>query len=300
MAKSLYEYYTSGTIDEYNDTWDSNNNIFVAPGKTVLAQTFTVGTVGVNSNFAIEEVKLHLVKTGAPAGNLTVEIRQVTGAGVPDLVLATGTISMADIGALGWCSCSNFIGNTNLTASTKYAICIHHLSTTTAANYIRWHGTLTVDGYAGGIVFGSKDNGATWVDADAINPQDLHFQIFGDTFTGTLCTYEDVINKAGSGANSTAKSVSNVSNYVKQVESIVNVRTKTDWTTLFSTLNANKKYILSEIASNLAAIKVINYDKSGYTGGRLEAESIQKTLRDEAEQYIIELKTDIQDFVKNA
>lgn len=302
MVKSLYEYYSAATTGEYEDTFDTNNNIFGGSAPTILAQTFTVGNVGVNENFTVEEIQLNLLKSGTPAGDLTVEIRTTNVGGEPDRVLATGTIAMTDIGAAaGWVVCNNFVGNTTLTASTKYAIVIHHIATATIANYIRWFGTLTVDGYAGGIVFGSQDVGANWVDADALSDQDLYFQVWGDSFAGTLCTYEDVINKVGAGASATAKQVSVIGNFVKQVESVINSRTRKDWIADYATLSTSVKYFLNEIASDLAAIKVINYDYSGYSLGRLEAQEIMRTLRDEAELYIRELKEqNIQTFMENA
>jgi hypothetical protein len=290
MAKSLYEYFTE--TDGVETTWD------ITSAKTILAQTFTIGTTGVNQTHTVEEILLQLTKGGTPAGNLTIEIRETTAGAPNSSVLATGTIAMSAIGAISWVSCSNLIGNMQLSASTKYALCIHHLSTVTAANKISWSGEQSSSQYSGGTAYYSIDNGATWTAVtDTSSTWDFDFQIFGDDFKGTLCTYQDVINKAGSGANATARSVSNVSNYVRQCENALNARTKTDWTARYASVSANLKYFLNEIVSSMAAKKVINYSHTGYNS-RLEQQQMIETLDKEIEKYTEEIKKeDIKVFV---
>lgn len=294
MAKSLYEYAVSQ--DDVDTTWG------VWGAESILAQTITIGTTGANVRQTVQGIKLLLSKTGGPAGDLTVEIRDTT-AGIPTNVRATGTIAMTAIGAgLTWVECSNFIGNTILEASGVYAICIHHLSTVTAGNYIAWGGEGTASSYAGGVCKYSITNGATWADVTDGGGAcyDFCFQVFGDTFSATLCTHEDIINKAGSGANEKAIGVSVSSNFAIQAESILNSRTKHNWTDNYSTLNQDVKYILNEIVSDLAAIKVINYSHTGYNS-RLESQQMIENLRMDAEKNIKELKEeDIKSFVKNA
>jgi len=212
---------------------------------------------------------------------------------------------MSDIGAsFAQLSCTNFTGDLNMTAGLRYAIVISHAGTATAGNYIKWEGDTTIeapysDYDANSHFWYSKDAGSTWTqNSIAEDMESGVFIVLGEAYSGTLTTYQDVINKAGSGANATARGATAVGNFVVQAENVINARTKYDWTTNYSSLSSNIKYFLNEIASNLAAIKVINYDMSGYTT-RLEAEDMKNTLRVEAERYINELqKEDIKEFVK--
>ena len=66
-----------------------------------------------------------------------------------------------------------------------------------------------------------------------------------------------------------------------QAESLINSITRFNWSDAYSGLNADTKGILKEVASNLAAIYVIQYDMSGFTS-RTEAEDMVNILRDAA------------------
>ena len=91
----------------------------------------------------------------------------------------------------------------------------------------------------------------------------------------------EVQRKAGSGASGTSKAEAYVNDYMTQVESFINVVTRKNWSDAYSTLNVDVKGILKEVASNLAAIYVIQYDMSGYTS-RVAAEDSINILRDAA------------------
>ena len=68
--------------------------------------------------------------------------------------------------------------------------------------------------------------------------------------------------------------------YIAQAEAYINVVTRKIWATstaTFAALNVNVRKILSEAASNLAAIYVISYDMSGFTS-RVEAEDMINVL----------------------
>ena len=86
---------------------------------------------------------------------------------------------------------------------------------------------------------------------------------------------------AGTNANATAKATAATDVYVLDVEAKVNVLTRFDWSTADSTttIHASVRGILVETASALCAIKVIQWDMSGFTS-RAEAEDMISVLRD--------------------
>ena len=71
-----------GTIalHEYYNTGDDDNT--TVEDVRWRAQTFTVGTIGENSDFTLYSIKLKLYRVGSP-GTLTVSIRETTGYGIP-------------------------------------------------------------------------------------------------------------------------------------------------------------------------------------------------------------------------
>ncbi len=91
----------------------------------------------------------------------------------------------------------------------------------------------------------------------------------------------DIVAKAGTGANSTAVNTTATDVYVLEVEAMVNVLTRHNWSDVYSGLNDDVKKILKGITSNLCAIYVIQWDMSGYTS-RIEAEDMINVLRDAA------------------
>lgn len=99
--------------------------------------------------------------------------------------------------------------------------------------------------------------------------------------TGIFCTGTEVQRKAGNGASATSKAEAYTNDFIAQAESLINVMTRNNWSDQYGSLNADVKGILKEVASNLAAIYVINYDMSGFTT-RTEAENMVNILRDAA------------------
>ena len=99
--------------------------------------------------------------------------------------------------------------------------------------------------------------------------------------TGIFATTTEVERKAGANASSVSKAEAYVNDYMTQVEALINVATRKNFSDIYSTLNVDVKGLLKEVASNLAAIYVIQYDMSGYTS-RIEAEDMVNILRDAA------------------
>jgi hypothetical protein len=123
----------------------------------------------------------------------------------------------------------------------------------------------------------------------------------------TFCVSGAAIFKAGKGINAnlsggTLKVSGDVlaDHFINQAESLINVHTRYNWTDNYSGLNADTKKILEEVASDLAAIYLINFDMSGYTS-RVEAEDMINVLRDASLRGLSILKDKkSQDFINGS
>ena len=92
----------------------------------------------------------------------------------------------------------------------------------------------------------------------------------------TLCTSGAAISKAGTNANSDIKiSGAILAEWSNEVEGTINTITRKDWIT--NKASANFSGALADLASDLIATKIINYDMSGYTS-RLEAQTMLDIL----------------------
>lgn len=99
--------------------------------------------------------------------------------------------------------------------------------------------------------------------------------------TGIFCTTAEVERKAGAGCSAVSKAEAYVNDYVTQAESTINSMCRYNYSDKYAALNADVKGILKGVASDLAAIYVIQYDMSGFTT-RTEAEDMINVLRDSA------------------
>lgn len=95
--------------------------------------------------------------------------------------------------------------------------------------------------------------------------------------TGIFATTVEVQRKAGANASATANVEAYINDYMAQAESLINVRTRRNWSDDYAGLNADVKAILKEVASNIAATYVIQYDMSEFTS-RAEAETMLDVL----------------------
>ena len=99
--------------------------------------------------------------------------------------------------------------------------------------------------------------------------------------TAIFATTAEVERKAGANCSATSKAEAYVDDYMTQVESYINSVCRYNFSDTYATLNADTRGILKEVASDLAAIYVIQYDLSGFTS-RIEAEDMINVLRDAA------------------
>lgn len=100
--------------------------------------------------------------------------------------------------------------------------------------------------------------------------------------TGIYATTTEIQDKAGAKASAVSKAEAYTNRFVAQAESVINILCRKVFASSsgeFSALPATTRKILSELASNLAGIYVIQYDMSGYTT-RGEAEDMVVILRD--------------------
>lgn len=108
----------------------------------------------------------------------------------------------------------------------------------------------------------------------------------------TLTSSGAIVSKAGANVNSTAAaSGALIKLWCDQAEAAVNAATRKDWVAGYAGVTANFKGILDDVASDMAAMKLINYDMSGYTS-RLEATTMLDVLRDNIIRNIEILKDD--------
>lgn len=99
--------------------------------------------------------------------------------------------------------------------------------------------------------------------------------------TGIFATTAQVQYKAGSGASSVSKAEAYINYFMFLAESYINAECRFNFSDRYASLNVDTKGILSDIASNLAAIYVVMYDMSGYAT-RTDAEDIINICRDAA------------------
>lgn len=107
--------------------------------------------------------------------------------------------------------------------------------------------------------------------------------------TGIFATTAEVQYKAGANANTTANAETYINSFMTQAESYINTVCKYNYSDNYSTLDVDVKAILKEVASNIAAMYVIQYDMSGFTS-RQEAQTMLDVLNYRAEQGIKLLK----------
>lgn len=79
----------------------------------------------------------------------------------------------------------------------------------------------------------------------------------------TFCTSGAAINKAGANA-STSISGADLDRWSDQVEGRIIAETRRDWKTYINQITSGAYLILGDCASDLIAMKIINYDTSGF------------------------------------
>jgi len=82
---------------------------------------------------------------------------------------------------------------------------------------------------------------------------------------GTLAINADVAKYAGVNANATASAEAYTNVYILEAEGKICLDTRYDWVTNYASVSDIGKEILRDAVAAYAAIKVIEYDMSGFT-----------------------------------
>lgn len=117
---------------------------------------------------------------------------------------------------------------------------------------------------------------------------------------GIFCTTAEVERKAGKNCSAVSKTAAYTDDYTTQAESLINSICRYNFSDNYAALNVDVKGILKQVASDLAAIYVIQYDMSGFSS-RVEAEDMINVLRDSALRGLSILRDKkAQDFINGA
>lgn len=117
--------------------------------------------------------------------------------------------------------------------------------------------------------------------------------------TGIFATSDEIIVKAGEYYD-TSVTEARINALCLQAESFINISTRYNWTDAFSGLNADVKYILSMLESDIVAMYIIDYNLANYPS-RDMAETMLDVLNDKVRTNIELLKDiKVQDFITNA
>jgi len=103
--------------------------------------------------------------------------------------------------------------------------------------------------------------------------------------TGIFATTAEVQRKCGANASATSNVEAYINDFMTQAESFINITCGFNFSDAYSGLNADTKGILKQVASDLAAIKVIQFDM-GTFNSLLEAQTMVDILRDSATQAL--------------
>ncbi len=104
----------------------------------------------------------------------------------------------------------------------------------------------------------------------------------------TLTTLSGALYKAGANA-SLGCSGAMLEKFSDQAEGSINAITRRDWVALSGSTAANFRGILDDTASDMIAMKIINFDMSGFTS-RQEAQTMLDVLRDNITRNLDALK----------
>lgn len=108
----------------------------------------------------------------------------------------------------------------------------------------------------------------------------------------TLSTSGAAISKAGVNANTALiASAATLAKFSDEAEAMLCGHTRKDWVAEYANVTTNFKGILDDTISDIIAMKIINYDMSGFTS-RLEAQTMLDVIRDNLVRNLDTLKDD--------
>jgi len=112
----------------------------------------------------------------------------------------------------------------------------------------------------------------------------------------TFCLSGSAIVKAGANANSDIVLAGAIlDEWSDEVEGAICTITRKDWVADYASITANFKPILADLASDLIAMKMVNYDPGGYTKPQLILDVLKdnvernlKSLKDKSDQEVMD------------
>ena len=117
--------------------------------------------------------------------------------------------------------------------------------------------------------------------------------------TGIFATTAEVQRKVGENVSATSNVEAFINQYMTEAESLINATARFNFSDAYATLNVDVKGILKMIASNMAAIDVINYDTTG--ASQREMETRRDVLFDQMNKGLALLKDKKkEDFIRKA
>jgi len=107
-----------------------------------------------------------------------------------------------------------------------------------------------------------------------------------------LCSSGQIIQKAGAKASASAiASNAILSSFCDQAEATFCTKTRYDWVANKTSVGTNFLQCIADAVSDLAALKVVAYDMSGYTTKR-EAETLLDFLTNNSDRIIADLRNE--------
>lgn len=266
----------ASTIESY--TVDDTSSISTDATQTDVGMSFTIGTTGTNLDYGLTSISFQSFRVLSP-GIITVSVYNVDPDGLPTgAAISTGTFdgdteTVTDSVATPWRNV--LMTSATLKASTQYVLALAG-STTDAANTIGMRADHIGGAYTGGGL--TLRESGVWSNAEPAI--DLMFAVYGGDYAGTLCTFANAVNKAGSGVSAAAKTEALVSDFVRQAEGVIASVTRFDWVGAYGSVSDDYRGILNDVASNLAAIYMISYDLPDAGDDRVNAETQINVFRE--------------------
>ena len=121
---------------------------------------------------------------------------------------------------------------------------------------------------------------------------------------GIFCNQAEMLRKAGANVNSDLNATNDTTftysnDFISQAESIINCRTRKNWSKVYDDLDDDVKMILKQVASDIAATYCINYDMSNFAS-RDEAETMLDVLNNSINRGLQLLKDKkVETFIEN-
>jgi hypothetical protein len=280
--------------------------------QVAIASKFTIGATGPNQIFVGQKLEILMIRgENVIADEIFVEIRSWDNdTNKPgSYVYATKTISKDDIPSTDftgswyddaeWIDCGE-MGNITFQKNTSYAIVIHMgpgvVDDNTKAYMIFYKDETEIPTQK---LINSVDGGITWGSDRLDVERTMGFILYGTYWGNEAVEYADLVNLAGKGVNSDAKSIETARSFIENTQGDIEAQTRYPWSSEWNNLNEPGRRIVRTAVMSETAILMINYDMSGYDS-RFEAEYLTSVLKERAINAVEALRDQkVQAYLKN-